>query len=367
MMNKSNWAIIIALLLPILSCSKREPPKSALYISTSDGNQYAIDLKTDKLKWRTEGRKEDQLLSYFSIKGDKIVKASHSKTFYEINKNTGKVNWTYQDKLSANRAYYGYDFSEIIDVCFSQYPVLYKNAMIYGNTQGELKSVDLTTKRVNWTWQASVPVSFPPSLLNDRLILNFGYQIMCFSANTGKRFESLEFKTAVPNETTVDGNHFYVADEEGSAFCIDSNMNTVWVYNPTDKDRSSSKVVTGKSQVIYGTDRITSLDKTTGKLQWTTLLPNDAGAVSIELIANEISINCFHHIFVLDSASGKILREKNIPKSELTGRMRYANGFYYYWTTNNTLYKIDKDLKSESVVYKAGGTTPMNDTYMIAE
>lgn len=364
---KLKYILLLLLGTSLFSCKEKDSERSTLYISTSNDDLYSINLKTDQLNWSIPGDTGRTELSFFSLKGDKIIKAYTDKHIIEASKQTGKISWTYQDKLSDNHGYYHYDFSKVIDAFFSQYPVLYQNKMIYAGTQGEIKAVGLNTKKVNWTHQLSIPIDFSPSIIGNKLVLNLGYRIITLDPNSGKLLEGLDFKTPIPNETTVDGNYIYVADEYGKAFALDSSLNQIWTFAPKNQDAGSSKIITDRDKLLYGYRSVILLDKKTGKADWEITLPGDVIARSLEINGDEISIGALNGIFVLDAGTGKILRQKHVAKN-MVGMMCYANGFYYYWCTDNVLYKTTRDLEEDKVIYKAKKTiTELTGTYMLAE
>lgn len=275
-MHQFKYIILALIGLGLFSCKEQDPLRSTLYISTSNDDLYSINLKTDQLNWSIPGDTGRTELSFFSLKGDKLIKAYTDKHIIEVNKQNGKINWSYQDKLSENHAYYHYDLDKVIDAFFSQYPVIYQNRMIYASTQGEIKAVDLASKKVLWTHQLNIPIDFSPSVVQNKLVLNLGYRMMTLDPNSGKQLEALDFKTPIPNETTVDGDCIYVADEHGQAFGFDSNLNQLWTSIPENADAGSSKVITSKDKLLYGYRSIILLDKKqvnrTGRLPYRVML-----------------------------------------------------------------------------------------------
>jgi DNA-binding HxlR family transcriptional regulator len=74
-----------------------------------------------------------------------------------------------------------------------------------------------------------------------------------------------------------------------------------------------------------------------------------------------------NHIFILDAESGKLLRQKKLQK-EMVGMMRFVNGSYYYWCSDQMLYKTSRDLKQDKLIYKnTSPSTEFTGTYMVAD
>jgi outer membrane protein assembly factor BamB len=278
MIIKPKYWLLLLVGLVLFSCKQQDAPKTTLYISNNNGELYSINLQTDRLNWKIAGDTGRTELSYFSLKPTSIIKAYTNKHIVEIDKATGKIKWTYQDKLSANHSYYHYDFNNVIDAFFSQYPVLYHNTMVYAGTQGELKRL-ISRQRKYCGHIRLISLSiFRQRLSVGSWPLNFGYRVVTLDPASGKQLHSIDFETPIPNETTVDGDYIYVADEHGQAFALDSTLNKLWSFIPQNKDPGSSKVIAGKNEILYGERAIILLDKKTGKAKWETTLPGEASA-----------------------------------------------------------------------------------------
>lgn len=282
-----------------------------------------------------------------------------------MDKNTGKINWTYLDTVSPDQAYYHFDFSNVRFCFFSQYPVLYKNAMIFANTHGELKSVDLNTRKVNWTYQVNIPLNFAPILLNNKLVFNMGYRIVTVDPATGKLIQSADFETPIPMETTTDGTYDYATDEHGNTYCLNSDLSIVWKYENTDGQSIRQNVSVDDQVVIYGNNAMICLDKTNGKLKWRTKLSDQDGLLYQAINDNQVYANTAHDIYILDKEHGRITKRKHFTDKEIVGMLSYNNGFYYYVCSDKTLCKIDETLDKESVIYRqVAYTDGVEYTYM---
>lgn len=358
----------------LLSCKEKTPEKKALILTTTNGDLYSFNIKTDQLNWMVPGSPEMDVISYFSFKGKNIIKTYLNRRIVEVDQHTGKVNWTYKDEVSPNQSYYNYDFNDVRLVMFRQYPLIYKNAMIYTNTHGELKSVDLTSKKVNWTYQVNIPISFSPVLLKNKLVLNLGYRVIIVDAGNGKLLRGLDFKIPVSNDAVVDEDRIYVTDEHGNTFCMDEDLNLVWNDQLKAPIYLQRNLVVGEDEVIFGDESVFLLDKKTGKQKWETSLSaspktSEMSAErlnSLEIHDHEISVNTDKSIYILKRNNGKILRKKQLENKSIIGAMSYNDGFYYYRCSDKKLYKIDKYLEKETLIY-----TPINysdlsdDTYMV--
>lgn len=363
---KNKYIIVLALLGScLLSCKQKAAERNNLYLCTSSGDLYGFDLKTNKLKWSIAGSTDNDMISYFTINGDHLIKAYIDGRILSVNKATGKVEWTYRDAVSPDQAYYHYDFSDVRFCFFAQYPVIYQNAMIFANTHGELKSVDIKTRKVNWIYQVSIPLNFAPVLFHNTLLLNMGYRIITVDPHNGKLLQGVDFATPVPVQTATDGTYDYAVDEQGSAYCINSDLVTVWKYENKDDESAKQNVVVGENEIIYGHNSMKCLDKADGRLLWRTKLSGEDDILHYNFNDNIVYANTAHDIYLLDKKDGHVLKHKHINGRNIVGMVSYNNG-YYYTGSDKTLCKVDDDLAKEIIVAKQlKFSDDADDTYMV--
>lgn len=389
-MRVTYYGYLILLSIVLIVCNKKgEPLKTNLLIATNNGDLYNINLTTGKLQWQVVDGKDNDELTYFTQTEQTILRAYSDKRIVEIDKLTGKINWLYTDEVSPNQAEYGYDFTGVTHLLFAQYPIIQGSNFIFGNSQGEFKSVDLKTRKVKWTHQIPQPIYCSPVIFQNKVVINNSSSIRTLNLNNGQRIAVFDLETPAFLAPVVNNNLIYVLDENGGVFCLDSDLNLSWKYKPDIPMFQQTKLNFSKKDIIYGDTTMVSISKADGKLNWKISLPNKVDKIakdyiaadgskvmgsvknnllqSVEIVGDVIVANTPHYLLVIDQDNGRVLKQKYFTDRETIGQVKYYNGFYYYLCSDNNLYKINKDIKEESIVarnIKYQTERAIDDTYM---
>ena len=352
----------------LMGCKDDTQPKTNLLVATSNGDLYNIAIAKGQLLWKLEGNKNTDELTFFTLRDNTILRAYSDKRVAEIDRDSGKVNWTFNDVVSPSHGAYGYDFKGVGHYFFGQYPVVYGNAFIFGNTLGEVKSVDLKTRAVNWTHQASWVIFNSPILVNGKLLVNKNYRLEFIDPDTGKKISSLEFAKPLTQQVIFDGNAIYAIDEEGTVFCIDTTLAILWQHG--NKDARSIQAI-GSSSVITEGVQLGSLDKKTGAPQWAidipkqttkkdveskngtetyTVSPKKDAVRAVEFVKDTLIVATPHYLLKLDASSGKIIHQHYFADREIVGKVQHYAGVYYYLCSDEVVYKMDNRLEKETIV-----------------
>lgn len=367
-----NYLKAICLFLAIYSCSNEVEKKyTKLYLTTSTSAIYCFDLQKQQLLWQVpqEDIKNDEL-TYFSLTSNTLIKAYLYQTIATFDKFTGKKINQIKDSLTPEHDYYNYDFKNIRAVLFSQYPLVYKDNFIFGNSKGEIKSI--SSSKTNWVYQNSNPVFCSPIILNKTVFINLGYGIISLNADTGKKIASAAFEEANPREVIIDQQKIYMVSEYGTVVCLNENLEVLWKYKHPAKDYYvHTNVFINEENLYFGKNTLVALNKTNGDLQWETPIAKDQEneLVSIAKDAAGVVVSTTNSILKIDN-EGTITNEKKINKTKLVGTLLAANNSFFYTTTDGGFYSIDNNLKNEKKIYGAihfNKEDSYKDTYMIAE
>lgn len=364
----------LCLILFLYSCSENEKEYKTLYLTTDTSDIYCFDLTKKQLLWHSKPENEyNNELTFFTIKGDKLIKAYLDCNIVQFNKSNGKKEWQLKDTISSQHQYYDYDFDNVRYAMFSQYPAVYKDNIIFGNSKGEIKSVNPLTKKVNWIYQNPNPIITSPKILNNILFINLGYDVISLNLENGKMISRITFDRGIPNEVVFDEDKIYVVTEYGSVFCLNENLEIVWEHKrPLEKLYINKNVFIHHNNLYFGNKVIIALNKTTGDLQWEHKLDNKDGEnslLSIDKYPDGIIVNTTNSILKI-SKSGRIIKEKKFYNKQLFGEILSSGKHYFYTTTDGKLYSIDEELEKEEIIYdKINLSTKKSfeNTYMYAE
>ncbi|WP_163409586.1 outer membrane protein assembly factor BamB family protein [Flavobacterium ajazii] len=404
---------IITLSVFLFSCAQKDVSKNTtLFLTTNNGNLYSIDLATGKCNWQNIKNIEDTRSdSYFKIEDNTIIKSYENGQIIVFDRQTGKVIKKYQEKESIPESPSLF--------MFSQYPLVYEGDFIFSNLNGKVKSINSKTMQPNWVYDVKNKVFVSPTIIEDKVIVNAGYNLCAVNAKNGQFITNLKFVNPLPHEPVVSDGEIFVVDENGNAFCLDQELNTKWQFevnnyiSDTQYDENTNANVTtdtnintltnltaGEKLIVLGdAEHIIGIDKKTGKMKWLTTIPvinwqsptdvalvnkniredqdlhdimNDKVGVlkSLEIIDEEVIANTSSCIAVYNAKNGDLKRKKFLFNNEIIGGIKATKDFYYYLRQDGILYKIDKTLKTETIVYKGINYKPEDEytsPYMLIE
>jgi len=236
-----------------------------------------------------------------------------------------------------------------------------------------------------------------------------GYNLCAIDAKNGRFITNLKFVFPLPHEPVVSDGKIFVMDEKGNAFCLDQDLNMKWQFeinnyiSDTKYDeflKSSVSVeaniktlinlTAGEKLIVLGdAEHIIGIDQKSGEMKWLATIPiinwqspNDVALVrknlrddqdlhsvlndkvgvlkSLEIIDEEVIANTSSCVAVYDANNGNLKRKKFFFSNEIIGGIKATKDFYYYLRQDGVLYKTDKTLKTETIVYKGIEYKPEN-------
>ena len=370
----------------LVGCKDDTPLKTNLLVATSNGDLYNIAIAKNQLIWKIEGNKNTDELTFFALSGNTILRAYSDKRVAEIDRDSGKVNWTFNDVVSPSHGAYGYDFKGVGHYLFGQYPVVHGDAFIFGNTLGEVKSVDLKTRAVKWTHQASWVIFNSPIMVNGKLLVNKNYRLEFIDPDNGSKLSSLAFDRPLTQQPVLDGQAIYVIDEDGTVFCFNTDLGLIWKF----KDESVRSIqAVGASNVYVSGEKLQALDKKTGELRWAISLPKQQIKQSVETAKDdsgnaaqakseavqgvqeadgELIVNTEYSLVKLKAKNGSVIRQHHFTGRKIIGKTMQYKGQYFYLASDGAVYTMDSNFEKESVVSKAIAyqtERKLDDSYMV--
>ncbi|RZJ63184.1 MAG: hypothetical protein EOO47_28780, partial [Flavobacterium sp.] len=329
----------------LVACNKKEEPlKTNILMATNNGDMYNINLVTGKMQWQIIDQGDNDELTYFTQTDKTIVRAYSDKRIVEIDKLTGKVNWSFIDEVSPDQGEYGYDFTGVTHLLFAQYPIIQGSNFIFGNSQGEFKSVDLKTHKVKWTHQIPQPIYCSPIIFQNKVVINNSSSIRTLNLNNGQRIATFDLETPAFLAQVANNSQLYILDENGGVSCLDGNLNLIWKYKPDVAMFQQTKLNFSEKDILYGDTALVSISKADAKLNWKIALPNKINKIakdylaadgtkvmgsiknnllqSTEIVGDLIIANTPHYLLVIDQDNGKILKQKYFADRETIGQVK---------------------------------------------
>ncbi len=401
-MKRITLICVVVFSFFLFSCAQKTA--STLFLTTTDENIYSIDLASGKCNWQNvKNNKDSRSDSYFALGEKMLIKTYENGQIIAFDKTSGTATNLYKDLDVSDKN---------PALCmFSQYPIIQNDEIIYANLNGKIRSINLNTKQQNWVYDAKTNVYVSPVMVGNNLIVNTGYYLIALNAKTGQWISQLKFVKPLPLEPIVSDSKIFVVDETGNAFCLNEKLELIWqfevannisgsYYDEARKTNVSTDIhisintnlVAGKKLIVFGDEKnIICIDKSTGNMKWSGEIPtlnlnspegiaviskidranlnmdsllNYTGKLkSLQIINDEVIANTSSCIVAYDSKDGIVKKEKRFSARKIVGGIKAYNDFYYYLCDDGVLYKLDKALEKEDVVYKGISFKSTEDEY----
>lgn len=368
---------LLALIITLISCDSKKPEKKydTLYLTTNANDIYAFDIQNKKIIWHYPGFNQEvnDELCYFTINDNVIIKSYQDGTIIEFDKKNGNLISKYQDKEDESQSYYGYDFKNVAFLQFYQYPQIFKDNAIFGNSHGEIKSINLKTQNKNWIYIQNQIIYSSPKIANNIIFVNTNYEIVALDVKTGKKLFKTSLEEVSINELVIENDKIYILGENNTLMCFNLKLEKNWTIKVEATTLSQThNLLLAENSIYFGGNTIYSVNKNTGELEWKTQIYNEENSqdklLSIEKNNDEILLMTSEKFLKINKI-GKIVETKKINEKPI-GKLFNCNELYYYLTEKGNLMRIKSDLKQEEVFYKGINIDPnhrVDDTYFYKE
>lgn len=184
-----------------------------VYFGSEDGNLYALDAQTGKLKWRYQTG--DSIYSSPTVANGMVYFGSHDNKLYAVDAATGELKWSYKTQ-------------DFINSC----PAVANGIVYFGSADNKLYALDAITGELKWSYKTRGRVLCSPS---------------------------------------VEAGIVYCGSEDGYWYALDGVTGKLrWQYKTeSDNGYSTPGVAAGLVYFVNeGENKIYALDALTGKLKW---------------------------------------------------------------------------------------------------
>jgi outer membrane protein assembly factor BamB len=371
-----RFSILSLLILSLLSCTKKEQDqaKKTLYLTTSANDVYAFNLAEKKLLWHVEAfnKEENDEVNFFTVDEKHLTKAYIDGSIIQYDKKTGNKVWEIKDTDGPDAKLYNFNFNEVAFRLFYQYPLVVNGNIIFANSHGEIKSINIATKKVNWIYYNPNIIYSSPKVVKNLVMVSLNGSMIAIDIKTGKKVSSVNYDENEPvtNEMVIDGGNIFTLSQNNLLSSFTPEYNSIWDYKADNTSQSSTHnmLITDKA-VYFGGSALFAVDKEKGELLWKTELYKDDNALlSVAKCDDGVMVSTRKELLKLDD-DGKIITRKKLA-SEAYGILYLANNNYYYVCQNGVMYSIDAGLQHEAVFYKGINIDPehrVDNTYMFAE
>jgi len=280
--------------------------KGLAVAANTNGDLYALDLKTGKKRWsfNTGGK----IYSTPAISGNYVVVGSSDGHIYCVGLNDGKLIW----KLATEKAVLGspvienqvayiggsdghfraldirtgkllWDFAEVKGFVVTR-PLIYQGKIFFGCWGHDFYALDQKSGKLAWKWNNGnanrmfSPAACYPVASNGRVFIVAPDRFMtAFDAATGKVVWRQQMKEGRVRESmglSKDGSLVYVKTMDGQLFGVSTKADSLQVGLTTELklpyELSPSEIVESNGMIYVPSNSglATAIDRKTGKVVW---------------------------------------------------------------------------------------------------
>ena len=204
---------------------------STVYIASTDGNLYALDLESGTQKWKlalgvraTASPAVDQGIVYLG---------TYSGRFYAVDAATGKLKWKFQtegERRFAGKHLHGSEpagetMPDPFD-CYLSSPAVWSGAVYFGSGDGNVYALDAATGALKWRFHTGDVVHASPAISDGTLFIG-GWDSYFYALDATNGKERWRFKTGEDHEIYNQvGIQSSAAVMDGVVYfgCRDSNL-----------------------------------------------------------------------------------------------------------------------------------------------
>lgn len=217
-----------------------------LYVGSTDGNLYAVDMKSGQQKWKFPAGV--RIASSPAVAGGLVYFESYSGNFIALDVTTGQVKWKFQTdgerRFTAKSIHGGQPAGEADPDPFDVYlssPTIADGVVYFGSGDGNIYALDAASGSLKWKHATGDVVHASPAVANGVIYIG-SWDSYFYALNAATGAEKWRFKTGEdPKAHNQVGIQSSAAVMDGIVYfgCRDSNFYAVdaqsgqqkWVFN----------------------------------------------------------------------------------------------------------------------------------------
>ena len=140
-----------------------------IYVGSTDGNLYAVDLESGAQKWKFETKV--RVPSSPAVSGGTVYFGSYDGNFYAVDATTGQLKWKFQTggerRFAAKHIHGIQPAAETMPDPFDFYlssPAVWNGAVYFGSGDGNIYALDASTGALKWKFQTGDVVHASPAI-----------------------------------------------------------------------------------------------------------------------------------------------------------------------------------------------------------
>ncbi len=208
----------------------------SLYVGSTDGYLYAVDLDSGAMKWKFKTRA--RVVSSPAVAGGLIYFPSYDGWFYAVDVVTGKLKWRFNNagerRFAAKHIHGALPAAETMPDpfdCYLSSPVVWNGAAYFGSGDGNVYALDAKTGAVKWKFHTGDVVHASPAISGGTLFIgSWDSYFYAIDATSGK--EKWRFKTGedpgihnqvgIQSSAAVAGGTVYFGCRDSNLYALDA-------------------------------------------------------------------------------------------------------------------------------------------------
>lgn len=219
---------------------------SSVYVGSTDGRLYAIDLQTGAKRW--EFRTGARVTSSPAVANGMVFFESYDSNFYAVDAATGAVKWKFatggEHRFTAKHLHGIEPKSETMPDPFDFYlssPAVWNNAVYFGSGDGNVYALDAASGALKWKYQTGDVVHASPAIADGTVFIgswdSYMYALNATSGALKWRFKTgedadIHNQQGIQSSAAVVGGTVYFGCRDSHLYAVDEKTGAQrWSYD----------------------------------------------------------------------------------------------------------------------------------------
>jgi serine/threonine-protein kinase len=225
--------------------------ETILFVTSSDGQLYAIEIKTGRSLWHNQTAAP--FLAAPAVTGNSVISANTQGVVQSQTITDGTVLWKYETK------------AEILAT-----PVIGPDTIFIATKDGRVLAIESLSGKVKWIHRAQEPIVCSPSMHADMVLVGTrGGSFLALSAFDGKIIWKFNARSPIVASPAASVDSVYFGTMSGEFYALDAQAgDLIWEYQ-TEKPIVARAVIAFTSVIFASFDKwLYCCEKYDGSLKW---------------------------------------------------------------------------------------------------
>jgi glucose dehydrogenase len=213
-----------------------------IYVGSTDGNLYAVNLSSGAMKWKFETKA--RIVSTPAVADGVVYFSSYDGLFYAVDAPTGKLKWSFKNagerRFAARHIHGSLPAAETMPDPFDVYlssPAVWNGTVYFGSGDGNVYALHAATGEIQWKFHTGDVVHASPAISGGALFIgSWDSYFYAIDATSGR--EKWRFKTgedpAIHNQVGIQSSR----PSSTAPFISDAGTPTCMLWMPLPERRS---------------------------------------------------------------------------------------------------------------------------------